>query len=304
MVNGGELNDAMHAVAERVEHTLDLALSREPIEGETVRPERLIEAMRHGTLGGGKRLRPFLVAESARLCGLDPASEPVLAVGGALELIHCYSLVHDDLPAMDDDDVRRGRPTVHVAYDEATAILAGDALMTVAFDLIATTNGLAAERKVAVMSMIARASGVGGMAGGQMLDLQAETEALDEQGIIMMQSMKTGALLRFASQAGPAMANASPETWSALTRYGETVGLAFQIADDLLDLTQTAEAMGKATGKDADQSKGTLVALRGEARARAKLDELIAEADAALALFGNEGRMLKALSRFVAQRDH
>lgn len=304
MVSVGELNAAMSGISKRIEIALDTALSPEPIRGETVRPSRLIEAMRHGSLNGGKRLRPFLVAESARLCGLDPLSEPVLAVGGALELIHCYSLVHDDLPAMDDDNMRRGRPTVHVAYDEATAILAGDALMTVAFDLIATTGGLPAERKVAVMSMIARASGVGGMAGGQMLDLQAGDETLDERGIMLMQSMKTGALLRFASQAGPAMADAPEETWNALTRYGETVGLAFQVADDLLDLTQTAEAMGKATGKDADQNKGTLVALRGEAWARAKLDELIAESDAALAPFGSDADMLRALARFIVQRDH
>ena len=300
-----DLNAAMTAEAARIERTLDAALSPEALPGETTRPGRLLAAMRHGSLGGGKRLRPFLLIESAVLCGADRDDRAIVAVAAALELIHCYSLVHDDLPAMDDDDLRRGRPTVHVAYDEATAILAGDTLMTVAFDLIASAPGtLSADRKVALVSMLSRASGVGGMAGGQMLDLLAETETPDEDGIVRLQAMKTGALIRFACEAGAVAAGADHVTRGRMARYGQAVGLAFQVADDLLDLTQTAETMGKATGKDADRGKGTLVALHGQDWARDKLEGLVAEADEALASFGPAADTLRALARFVAQRDH
>ena len=305
MMSTDELNTAMTEGAERIERILDRALAHEALPGEMARPVRLVDAMRHGSLGGGKRLRPFLLIESAVLCGAARDDGATAEVAAALELIHCYSLVHDDLPAMDDDDLRRGRPTVHVAFDEATAILAGDTLMTVAFDLIASAPGsLSAERKVALITLLSRASGVGGMAGGQMLDLLAETEPPDEAGIVRLQAMKTGALIRFACEGGAIAAGATDEVRRRVVRYGEAVGLAFQVADDLLDLTQTAEAMGKATGKDAGQGKGTLVALHGEAWARRKVSELIDEADTAMEPFGERAAMLRALARFVAQRDH
>ena len=298
------LGTAMARCAERIETVLVGALSRDALPGERERPARLMQAMRHGTLDGGKRLRPFLLIEAARACGAPPDTA-VERIAASLECVHCYSLIHDDLPAMDDDDLRRGRPTVHRAYDEATAILAGDALMTLAYDLIAAPETeLPPGRKVEIVTMLARASGVGGMAGGQMLDLMAENAPPDEAGIVALQAMKTGALIRFAAEAGAVAAGASAPQRAALRAYGETVGLAFQIADDLLDETQSSEVMGKATGKDAAAGKGTLVALHGQDWARGRLDALVAEADAALESFGGRGATLSALARFIARRDH
>ena len=293
----------MRARAARTETVMTALLDDAPLAGETFRPPGLLSAMRHGSLNGGKRLRPFLFREAAALCGEE--GEGIDRVAAALEFVHCYSLIHDDLPAMDDDDMRRGRPTVHVAYDEATAILAGDALMTLAYDAIAAPEtDLPADRKAHLISLLARASGIGGMGGGQALDLLAETEAPDEAGIVRLQVMKTGALIRFACEGGAVAAGASPDERGALRRYGETIGLAFQLADDLLDVTQSAEAMGKATGKDAEAGKGTLVALRGIDWTRARLAGLVEEAREHLAPFGEDGAMLRAVARFVALRDH
>jgi farnesyl diphosphate synthase len=257
--------------------------------------------MRHGALDGGKRLRPFLVMEAARLFG--DADDNVLRVGAALECIHCYSLIHDDLPAMDDDDMRRGRPTVHKAFDEATAILAGDSLLTLAFDIMASPETVLPDaRKVRLVMELSRASGVGGMAGGQALDLEAERDAPDETGIVLLQAMKTGALLCFAARAG-AIAMGAPEAdIERLTRYGEITGLAFQIADDLLDLTADAATMGKATGKDSARGKGTLPSLHGADWARSKLRELEAEAAAVLEPYGDKAATLNALAAFIGQR--
>ena len=299
-----ELRARMETSAVAVEALLDRALDDRPREGERFRPPRLTDAMRHGTLNGGKRLRPFLLVESARAVSGE-ADEGVARVAAALECIHCYSLIHDDLPAMDDDDLRRGRPTVHRAYDDATAILAGDALMTIAFDLIASREtALPDAVRAELVAMLSRASGVGGMAGGQMLDLLAESDALDENGVMRLQAMKTGALIRFACEGGAVAGGAGGAERDALRRFGETVGLAFQLADDLLDVTQTAEAMGKATGKDAGQGKGTLVALRGIDWTRERLDTLVGEAEAILEPFGSRGDVLRATARFVARRDH
>jgi farnesyl diphosphate synthase len=290
---------ALAAAATRVEQRLDALLSRHPQDGEIARPERLLAAMRHGVLNGGKRFRPFLVLESAALFGAEPAA--AMDVAAALECIHCYSLVHDDLPAMDDDDLRRGQPTVHRAYDEATAILAGDALLTLAFDVVAATE-LPGERRVALISMLSRAAGLGGMAGGQMLDLAAERDAPDEAGIIRLQAMKTGALIRFACEAGPVIAGAPGEDRERLSAFGEAIGLAFQLADDLLDLTASAEAMGKATGKDAAAGKATLAALHGPDWARKQLAGLVAQARDLLAPYGDGAALLSAAARFVAER--
>ncbi|MBD9374749.1 polyprenyl synthetase family protein [Rhizobium sp. ARZ01] len=288
--------------AEDVEAALAGLLSPNLRAGESARPERLMAAIRHGVLNGGKRLRPFLVIESAALLG-DRIAPAALRVGAALECVHCYSLVHDDLPAMDDDDLRRGQPTVHVAYDEASAILAGDSLLTLAFDILAAPETALADRlKIELVLSLARAAGIGGMAGGQALDLAAEKTAPDEAGIVTLQAMKTGALIRFACEAGAIIADADGATRARLKRYGETIGLAFQLADDLLDLTADSATMGKATGKDAARGKGTLVALKGQEWAENRLNELVGEAEALLSPFGERAGVLVETARFIANR--
>ncbi|WP_028746490.1 polyprenyl synthetase family protein [Rhizobium mesoamericanum] len=289
------------ATAREVEAALGVLLSPSALNGEITRPERLRSAMHYASLNGGKRLRPFLVVEAASLLGGD--RDAALRVGAALECVHCYSLVHDDLPAMDDDDLRRGKPTVHIAYDEATAILAGDSLLTYAFDIIAAPETkLPDAAKLALTLALARAAGFGGMAGGQALDLAAEKQAPDEQGIVTLQAMKTGALIRFACEAGAIIAGASPEDRTRLRQFGERIGLAFQLADDILDLTSDAATMGKATGKDASRGKGTLVAMHGMAWAEAKLAEQVREAEALLAPYAERSIILAEAARFIAGR--
>lgn len=292
---------ALAAHAEAVERFLSRALDDRPRMGEIDRPARLLSAMRHGVLNGGKRLRPLLVMESAALFRGDRAA--ALRVAGALECVHCYSLIHDDLPAMDDDDLRRGQPTVHKAYDEATAILAGDSLLTFAFDIIADGETLLpADRKIALILGLARAAGIGGMAGGQALDLEAEGNKPDEAGIIRLQAMKTGALIRYACEAGAIIGGASEADRELLAEYGSAIGLAFQLADDLLDQTASTEAMGKATQKDADAGKATLVGLHGIEWARAQLRGLTEQAEALLERFGSRATTLKSAGRFAAAR--
>jgi farnesyl diphosphate synthase len=293
--------DRLRERALGVEAILDGLLKAQILDGEIIRPQRLLDAMRHGVLNGGKRLRPFLVLESAAL--FDGDGYDALRVAAALECVHCYSLIHDDLPAMDNDDLRRGQPTVHRAFDEAHAILAGDSLLTLAFDIIADPETeLVAKNKIELVRMLARASGLGGMAGGQALDLQAETVKPDEAGIIRLQAMKTGALLRFACEAGAVVGGASSQERQALAEFGSAIGLAFQIADDLLDLTADAKRMGKATGKDAARGKATLVSLHGEPWARQQLDGLIAQAEELLELFGDKAAVLIEAAKFVAKR--
>ncbi|MBN9253861.1 MULTISPECIES: polyprenyl synthetase family protein [unclassified Mesorhizobium] len=285
-----------------VEALLRRILDERPLPGEIARPQRLLAAMRHGVLNGGKRLRPFLVLESAALFSAD--GEPALRVAAALECIHCYSLIHDDLPAMDDDDLRRGQPTVHKAFDEATAILAGDALLTLAFDIVAdAATVLPAERKLALTLALARAAGAGGMVGGQMLDLEAERDQPDEAGIIRLQAMKTGALIRFACEAGAIVAGAPEPDRERLAEFGSAIGLAFQLADDLLDLTADARQMGKATGKDAAAGKATLVALHGADWARSQLQGLVEQAHGLLEPYGASAVLLKEAARFIAVRN-
>ncbi|MCY1319947.1 Farnesyl diphosphate synthase [compost metagenome] len=287
--------------ARAVEALLERLLGSATAVDEITRPANLLAAMRHGVLNGGKRLRPFLVIECADLLGgsLDAS----LRVGAALECVHCYSLVHDDLPAMDDDDIRRGQPTVHKAFDEATAILAGDSLLTFAFDIIAAPETLLTDgQKVELILALGRAAGHGGMAGGQALDLAAEKSPPDEAGIVTLQAMKTGALIRFACEAGAIVAAASKDDRARLRHFGEKIGLAFQLADDLLDLTADAETMGKATGKDAARGKGTLVALHGQAWAEERLEQLVAEAESLLAPYGERSAILIETARFVANR--
>jgi farnesyl diphosphate synthase len=276
-------------------------LAPAPLEDEVVRPEGLLAAMRHGTLNGGKRLRPFLVVESAAL--FDAPHNAARRVGAALECLHCYSLIHDDLPSMDDDDLRRGQPTVHKAFDEATAILAGDSLLTYAFDIVSSPETeIPAERKVQLTLALARAAGVGGMVGGQVLDLAAENTPPDEAGIRTLQSMKTGAVLRFACEAGPIIAGASDDDRSRMRRFGEKIGLAFQLADDLLDVTSDTATLGKAAGKDAGRGKGTLVGLHGIGWAEKQLDSLVEEACELLSPFGEKAAILREAARFIADR--
>lgn len=292
----------MQQRASQIEDLLQKVLSSAPTEGEINRPDNLMSAMRHGVLNGGKRLRPFLVLESAALLGGN--EQAALQVGAALECLHCYSLVHDDLPAMDDDDLRRGQPTVHKKFDEATAILAGDALLTLAFDLISSSHYvLAAERKIELVNALARAAGAGGMVGGQGLDLAAEKQDPDEAGIITLQAMKTGALIRFGCEAGAIISGADKDTRARLKRFGEIIGLAFQLADDLLDITSDAQTMGKATGKDAGRGKGTLVALHGLDWTRNKLGELVREAIALLEPYGSKADVLINTAKFIAYRE-
>jgi farnesyl diphosphate synthase len=299
-------NGRLTAIASEAESALDGLLASATLPGEIARPPRLIAAMRHAALGGGKRLRPFLVVESAALAGAT-GQGPLLA-GCALECLHCYSLAHDDLPSMDNDDLRRGQPTVHKKYDEATAILAGDGLLTLAFDILARPEVHAsAEVRVALVLELARASGLGGMVGGQMLDLAAEgrfdgKRQLSQDEIVTLQAMKTGALLRFACRAGGILGEADAATRTALDRYGAAVGQAFQIADDLLDVEGDTTTLGKAAGKDAAAGKATLVSTLGVKGAHAKLDALIAEAESALAPFGTKADVLRAAARFIAQR--
>ena len=289
-----------HAAA--IEAQLRQILDGRSLAGEIARPEHLMAAMRHGVLNGGKRLRPFLVMESAALFSAD--SEAAWRVAAALECMHCYSLIHDDLPAMDDDDLRRGQPTVHKAFDEATAILAGDALLTLAFDIIAgEATVLPPERKVALVLALARAAGAGGMVGGQMLDLEAERRQPDEAGIIRLQAMKTGALIRFACEAGAIVADAPAQDRERLAEFGSAIGLAFQLADDLLDLTADSSQMGKATGKDAAAGKATLVALHGATWARSQLRGLVDQAHALLEPYGERAALLKEAAKFVAVRN-
>lgn len=293
---------ALFVRAATMEALLRRLLDARALSGEITRPERLMAAMRHGVLNGGKRLRPFLVMESAALFSAD--NEAALRVAAALECVHCYSLIHDDLPAMDDDDLRRGQPTVHRAFDDATAILAGDALLTLAFDILADeATALPAERRAALVLALSRAAGTGGMVGGQMLDLEAERNRPDEAGIIRLQAMKTGALIRFACEAGAIIAGATPEDRERLAEFGSAIGLAFQLADDLLDLTADAHQMGKATGKDAAAGKATLVALHGADWARKQLNGLVDQAHALLEPYGERATLLKAAAAFVATRN-
>ena len=300
-----EFRTRLAEAAAAVEAELDALLSFEPKPGEPARPRRLLEAMRYSTLGGGKRLRAFLVIETARALGRRDAG-PVRAAA-AIECLHAYSLIHDDLPAMDDDDLRRGRPTAHRAFDEATAILAGDALQTIAFEILADPGAdPSAATRAALCAGLARAAGLAGMVGGQMLDIAAETSTAPHSTaeIARLQAMKTGALIRFSVEAGARLAGASPSTLSSLLDYGAAIGAAFQVADDLLDAEGDTTTLGKRAGKDAEQGKATLVAALGRDGAHRELAALVGRAKAAVdaAKLGDAGDGLRATADFVATR--
>jgi farnesyl diphosphate synthase len=263
---------------------------------------RVYEAMRYAALAPGKRLRPFLVLASAHLFSVGRRS--ALQVAAAIELVHCYSLIHDDLPAMDDSDLRRGRPTCHKAFDEATAILAGDGLLTLAFEVLAEpdTHGDPAVRAELVLAL-ARAAGAAGMVGGQMIDLLAETEPdLDIGAITRLQRLKTGALIAFCCEAGALLGKAAPDLRRALIGYAHDLGLAFQIADDLLDIEGSEEEVGKSVQRDAEAGKATFVTILGIENARKQARALIEQASQHLEPFGERAELLRQCARFVVER--
>src|ERR1700743_3667760 len=298
-----DFSKRLDQTAEDTEALLTKLLADAPLSDEIVRPKRLIEAMRYSSLGGGKRLRPFLVVESAAVFGVP--RDATLLAGAALECIHCYSLIHDDLPAMDNSDLRRGRPTLHKAYDDATAILAGDGLLTIAFDII-TRDEIHREPTVrlALTRALARASGIGGMVGGQMLDLAGEGRFGDREpvDVARLQQMKTGALLHYGCVSGAILGQSSQKEYQALDDYGRALGEAFQIADDLLDVEGDAAALGKPAGADAALGKTTFVTQLGIDGAKQRVRDLLARADAALSIFGPKGDVLRAAAHFVAER--
>lgn len=262
---------------------------------------RVYEAMRYSALAPGKRLRPFLVLASAGLFGV--ARRCALQVAAAIEMVHAYSLIHDDLPAMDDSDLRRGRPTCHKEFDEATAILAGDGLLTAAFAVLSDpdTHGDPAVR-CELVTALAGAAGAAGMVGGQMTDLIAEHQSLDIGAITRLQRMKTGALIAFSCEAGAILAKAPHEPRTALRGYAHDLGLAFQIADDLLDVEGSATETGKPVGTDAAAGKATFVSILGAGRARAQAELLIRQAMAHLDLFEQRAELLREAARFVITR--
>lgn len=263
----------------------------------------LYHAMRHAAIGGGKRLRPLLVCASARLFAVDP--DCALRAGAAVEAIHVYSLIHDDLPAMDDDDMRRGKPTVHKAFDEATAILAGDSLHAMAFEILGdeATHSDPFVR-VELIVELAKAAGPAGMAGGQMMDLAAEAQTFDLATVTRLQHLKTGALISWCLEAGAILGRLPPDSRGPLRGYARDIGLAFQIADDLIDVEGNAETAGKAVGKDADAGKETFVSLMGVDRAREQAQALVDQAIGQLSGFGDEADLLRAIARYIVERDH
>jgi farnesyl diphosphate synthase len=264
---------------------------------------RLYEAMRHAAVGGGKRLRPLLVIASGSL--FDVPRHHSLRAALAVECVHVHSLIHDDLPCMDDDDLRRGKPTVHRAFDEATAVLAGDALLALAFEILGDpATHRAAEVRAELVVELARAAGAAGMAGGQMLDLLPQKEDVDLDAVMRLQRLKTGALIGWCVEAGAIMGGASAELRTSLRGYAHCLGLAFQIADDLLDLEGDEEKVGKRVRKDDEQGKETLVSLLGPERARTQAEILVAQAIDHLHSFGDGAALLAAIAEFAIKRDH
>lgn len=262
---------------------------------------RLFEAMNYAVLAGGKRLRPFLVMTSAEI--FNVSSNSAMRVAAAVEMTHTYSLIHDDLPAMDNDDLRRGKPTCHIKFDEATAILAGDSLLTLAFGVLGDEKTHSdAEVRCRLITSLAESAGGQGMVGGQMIDLTAESEDLDISAITRLQRMKTGELIAFSCTAGAILGKAPEQAYNALYGYAHDLGLAFQITDDLLDTLGNEEDLGKRAGKDADAGKATFVSILGVKRAREQADILADQAIAHLGMFDDKADLLRDVSRFVVER--
>ncbi len=291
------LETALRDVAAEIDRQFDLLL---PIPADP--RARLYRAMRHAAIGGGKRLRPVLTFATAQLFGVD--RQCTARVATAIESIHVYSLIHDDLPAMDDDDLRRGKPTVHRAFDEATAILAGDCLHALAFEILADPATHADPFvRAELIADLARASGPSGMAGGQMMDLAAEEMSFDLATVTRCQALKTGALIACAVEAGAIIGRVPPEGRTGLRGYARDIGLAFQIADDILDVEGDEDAAGKKLRKDAAAGKETFLTLLGLDRAREQARLLVDQSIAHLHGFGPEADLLRAIARFVLERD-
>lgn len=292
------IEQELSATAEEIGQVLDRLLP--PVKGPE---QRVIAAMRYAVLNGGKRIRPFLAMQSAALFGVPRGQ--ALRAAAAVEMLHCYSLVHDDLPAMDNSDLRRGRPTCHKVYDDATAILAGDGLLTLAFEVLAEaeTHPNASVRADLVVAL-ARAGGALGMVGGQMIDLEAENTQLTLDQSAHLQRLKTGAIFEFSCRAGAILAQADAAKHQALTAYARSFGLAFQVADDLLDYESDAETAGKPVGIDQAAGKATFVTILGLAKARAEAERLAQAAIDALIPFGAAADPLRHMARFVVNRRH
>jgi farnesyl diphosphate synthase len=291
------LPQALAAAARRVDDALEKLLPKP--QGLHARVQ---EAMRYATFAGGKRLRPFLVLNAARLFSVDP--ERAVRVAAAIEVLHTYSLVHDDLPCMDDDDLRRGRPTTHIAFDEMTAVLAGDGLLTIAFEILAQPQTHpSGDVRSALVLRLAEAAGSNGMIGGQMIDMQAAQQSFGSDEVVLLQRLKTGQLFEFSCEAGAILGEASKADRDRLRAYARDMGLVFQITDDLLDVTSTAEKTGKAVGKDKDQGKATLVSILGVDGARAEAEKLARRAVASLAPYGNSAPELCELPLFLLDRE-
>ncbi|WP_156787264.1 polyprenyl synthetase family protein [Erythrobacter sp. SD-21] len=292
------LSDAFDQVQQDVDAAFDAYL---PVPQDT--RGRLVEAMRYAAIGGGKRVRPLLVCATAKLFGVD--RDAAVAAGCAVEAIHAYSLIHDDLPCMDDDDLRHGKPTLHKVYDEATAVLAGDCLHALAFDIL-TMPGISNDPfvRAELVATLAKASGHEGMAGGQMMDIVSDEEEYDIRQVTRLQQLKTGALLAASVEMGAVLGKLPPEGRTHLRAYARDIGLAFQIADDLLDVEGDETKAGKALRKDEGQGKQTFVTLMGRDAARAQAEMLIDQAGQHLASYGEDARVLVELAHFVAKRDH
>ncbi|POF64122.1 farnesyl-diphosphate synthase [Novacetimonas maltaceti] len=282
--------------AEAVEHAIDRLLA--PVRGGEA---RLIDAMRYATLGGGKRLRGYLVAEVASMFRVDEAG--AYRAAASVEMLHAYSLVHDDLPAMDDDDLRRGQPSTHRKFDEATAILAGDALQTMSFGILAdpATHPDAGVR-IDLVTTLAAASGAAGMVGGQMIDMEGEGRSLSLEEVARLHALKTGCLIRYSAEAGAILGQAAPDVRARIAAYGRDLGAAFQVADDVLDATASAEELGKTAGKDEAAGKSTYVALLGVEGAAREARRIAAQAEAHLDIFGSEADRLRDLVNYVVER--
>ena len=292
------LSEAFEQVQQDVDAAFDAFL---PVPQDT--RARLVEAMRYAAIGGGKRVRPLLVCATAKLFGVD--RDAAVAAGCAVEAIHAYSLIHDDLPCMDDDDMRHGKPTLHKVYDEATAVLAGDCLHALAFDIL-TMPGISSDPfvRAELVATLARASGHEGMAGGQMMDIVSDTQEYDIRQVTRLQQLKTGALLAASVEMGAVLGKVPPEGRTHLRAYARDIGLAFQIADDLLDVEGDEDKAGKALRKDESQGKQTFVTLMGRDKARAQAEMLVAQAGDHLASYGEDARVLVELARFIVKRDH
>lgn len=291
------LRDSLTQIAADIDQEFD-ALLKLPGDAR----DRLYAAMRHAAIGGGKRLRPLLVTATAALFHVDRAV--AVRVGTAVEAIHVYSLVHDDLPCMDDDDMRRGKPTVHRAFDDATAVLAGDSLHALAFEILASPQTHPDPFvRGELVSTLALASGPEGMAGGQMMDIEAENATFDLQTVMRLQALKTGALIAASVEMGAILGHIPPEGRTHLRGYARDIGLAFQIADDILDVEGDPELAGKALQKDADAGKGTFVSLMGLERAKQQAEMLVAQANEHLSCYGTEANLLRAIANYITERD-